>query len=236
MKNLLVIGARPGSIGDAVVREARIMGGYSKVITAGISGEDISLSLDRPLDARQWIEDVFNETHEMHDVVCTVGVNDDGTLRDPYTLRLLDDAFHINVLAPLVLMEAWLTYWRSHDIHHDSLHFAVISSNSAQVPRSTGLPYCTTKAALSAAVRCVARSEAAVFDRLSVYAYEPGWVAGTPMSNDVTARLPKGVAPTRTPGGRMIKAQDLASIIVNNLRLGTSMLNGCTIRIDGGEA
>lgn len=238
MKNLLVVGARPDSIGAHVAAWAQMLGSHNKIMTAGETAhEDVEFTADSLEQSIAWADELFHDYEPMHDVVCTVGVNHEGTLSDPYTLGLMEEDFCINVLGPMAVLQAWLNYWRSHEhANVGQLNFVVISSNSAGVVRSTGLPYNASKAALSMAVKCAARHTAANFDLLSIYAYEPGWVDNTPMSNDVAHRIPKGVPFTRTPGGRTITPEDLASIIVHNLRLNTGMLNGTTLRIDGGES
>lgn len=236
-KALLVLGAREGSIGHFVARQAaNEWGGDWSVTTAGPTSESVNIDLTNPLD--EFTKESINAIVALkpwRSVICTIGVNSEGVLDGKgQALTALDNDFQINVLAPLAILERWLRYWETSDEGATNLHFVVISSNSAHVPRSTGLPYNTTKAALSMAIRCVARDIGRRDPRISVYSYEPGWVSGTPMSRSIEGRLPAGMAPTRTPGNRMLTREDLAKMIVNNLELGHA-LNGSTIRVDGGE-
>lgn len=239
MKNLLVLGARDGSIGDYVRKRAET---EWNVHTVGVSEEDTLIDCSQPLHAETGKE-IYNviNAQPWHAVICTLGVNHETRLADDHDLiavRRMATDFNINVLAVMVWLEEWLLFWARHEDDGEyipnHLHFAAISSNSARVPRSTGLSYCASKAALSQAIRCVARDWAKRDGRVSVYGYEPGWVEDTPMSKSVRRRMePTGLV-TRAPGGRALTRSDLARMIVANLSLGHA-INGSMIRVDGGE-
>ena len=119
----------------------------------------------------------------------------------------------------------------------DPGHFVAISSNSAHIARSGSAPYCASKAALSMAIRAEARDLARSYDLHTViaYTYEPGWLEGTAMSNDVASRYP-GMQPHRMLGlDAGLPPSRLAGMIAYNLRHCGRELNGCVLRVDAGE-
>ena len=68
-----------------------------------------------------------------------------------------------------------------------------------------------------------------------VWGFEPGWLDGTPMSEEVLKRLPPGVPPHRIPGvGEGVNANDLAELIVTSLQR-PHLWHGTMTRIDGGD-
>ena len=82
------------------------------------------------------------------------------------------------------------------------------------------------------ALRCVARRMAESW--VKIWGYEPGFLAGTPMSVRIAETLPSTVL-HRIPGGYDIDPNDLADRIVGDLIVASRSLNGCMMRIDGGE-
>lgn len=240
MANLLVVGAQPGSIGHAVAEEARDCSW--NVRTAGITKHE-----DHELDVMELnMVDAIVRAADWHAVVCTVGVNfDEPPLPSPGWIDVAIDTMGVNYFGPMNVMAAWLRYWGypqtdapdevpTHRFEHvdTTLQFVAISSNSAVVPRSSSPVYCGSKAALSQSLRSVARAYAEY--PFSIYAWEPGWVEGTPMSEGVLGRLPAGVNRSRTPGQRHLDPAALAALIVAGLDNGRA-LNGTTLRPDGGE-
>lgn len=229
---LLVVGARPGSLGAAVVRAAKDFG--IQAISAGIFGsEDHELDCTRSADIY-----TFLKQHQPDHVVCTVGVNMTGTIEGKGWVGALDTSMRINFIGPMVVLGEWARLWRDKigekDKAHEPLrHFVAISSNSAHIARSNSAGYCASKAALSMGIRCAARQEA--HWPLVIYGYEPGWIDYTPMSQEVLERMAGGGAPHRIPGARTLDPDQLATMIISNIREGSRALNGCLLRIDGGE-
>lgn len=213
---LLVVGARPGSLGAAVAK-AGYHAGF-EVTTAGNSygpGENLRMDLTQIFSTNKLVE-----RHQWDHVVCTAGVNLEGE-------RL---AVHMeaNFFGPMNLLDAWV---RCHEHVTIVRHFVAISSNSAHIARSGSVGYCASKAALSMGIRCVARAQAQ--KPLAIYAYEPGWLSGTPMSQEVATRLS---GPShRIPSGESVDPAQLAEMIITNIVRGDKSLNGCTLRVDGGE-
>lgn len=221
-RSLLVVGAQDGSIGQAVARGAYQFGW--DVVTAGLGPEDHHLDLT---------EDTFTflTEHNYFDVVvCTAGVNP--TPRTTHLEDKLLETLYVNAAAPIAFLDTWIT----HGFPDDQVvipQFVVVSSNSAHIARSQSLPYCASKAALSMAVRCAARQLAD--SRITVWGVEPGWVEGTPMSERVMERLGPETEPHRIPGDRTLDTTGLAEFILVTILGDHLWLNGCMLRLDGGE-
>lgn len=223
MPGILVVGARPRSLGEATANRLKSLGW--QVRTAGKMEEDVTFDV-RDDDQVFALMDQEKPTH----VVCTVGINLETPLNmDTATFSLwLMHQMNTNYLGPLKLLNAWL-----HTRDPAPLgQFVAVSSNSATVPRSTGIGYCASKAALSHAIRCAAR---AVPKDVIVWALEPGWIVNTPMSEDVDRRL-GGRSSARMRGGAEADRHDLAAMITGAFEMAAPhVLNGMTIRLDGGE-
>jgi len=243
---MLVVGARKGSLGHWVKAIALERGwdAYS----AGVSGEeDFKLDVANHADVYAMFGPEDNGLPEWHSVVCTAGVNYEGSVQDQSIRGKLDQSFLINATGPLHLLHVWAEWWLYHldetfmltdentgqQIPAFPLHFVGVSSNSAHVARSQSLAYCASKAALSMGIRCAARDLASTW--LNVWGVEPGWLSGTPMSKEVNQRFGMGVPRHRIPGDRTVDPSALAHMIVRNINNWYSSLNGCMLRLDGGE-
>lgn len=233
-RQLLVVGAKRGSLGDHVVKQSLNEGW--RVTTAGVNEEQFKLDV---LSDSQ-CKGIFRDAPFPHSVVCTVGINKATPVLDAKWRSGVEEQLLVNTLGPLTLLHHWLLElqerrrgeWREPPYHH---HFVVVSSNSAQIARRQSLGYCASKAALSMGMRCAAREMAEM--PVSLYVYEPGWLSDTPMSREVSRRLSESRVQAkghRIPGGRAIDAAEFARMIVTNLELGRS-LNGTVLRVDGGE-
>lgn len=247
MGYLLVVGARPGSLG-MWVRNIAAERGWD-VFTAGISGEDIKLDVESHAQVYELFEN--DSLPQWHSIVCTAGVNYEGSIKAQDIRGKLDRSFAANATGPLHLLHVWAEWWLYHldetmmitgTINEGSepvtmpefpLHFVGISSNSAHIARSQSLAYCASKAALSMGIRCAARDLANTW--LNVWGVEPGWLSGTPMSKEVNQRFEYGIPRHRIPGDRTVDPSALAHMIVRNINNWYSSLNGCMLRLDGGE-
>lgn len=234
MADLLVIGARENSIGSAVATMAEDYGWT--VDCAGISGEPGYMDLA----TGEGVEGIIDLGYEA--VVCTAGINEPSSVlshTDDSNYRHMGINFHGHMRA----LGTWLNHWQSVGENlgglDGPLHWVSVSSNSAHIARSASLSYCASKAALSMGLRCAAR-EMADKGPYAIYGYEPGWIDDTPMSAEVAERLKKvgwrtdNLPLHRIPGGNTMHRAVLADIIVGNLTKGRA-LNGCMIRLDGGE-
>jgi NAD(P)-dependent dehydrogenase (short-subunit alcohol dehydrogenase family) len=239
VNKLLIVGARPLSLGMRVQRLARYEGFNAD--TAGITTENHTLDISDTDVVHK-----FMKEHMWDHVVCTVGVNMEGTVEGKGWIKALETQARTNYLGPMILLSEWARVWRDaikearagQDYVPIGLvrHFVAISSNSAHIARANSGGYCASKAALSMGVRCAAREQASW--PFSIYGYEPGWLEGTPMSEMVRTRLQHTdvrAATHRIPGGRGINPDVLAALIVHNIKTSEKALNGCMIRTDGGE-
>jgi len=238
---MLVVGAAEGSLGEAVYEEASEGYDFASVNTAGIGEEQIKMDVTHSLRVKEVLQEVQPDI-----VVCTVGVNVPTEVDDPWLMTKLSDAFMTNVTGPMTLLGQFL---------HSSVRpgregavkkFIAISSNSARIPRTRSLPYCASKAALSMALRVAAR-ELAPEGRCMVWGYEPGLLAGTPMTRATEARLGVGSSTEegdyRFPALHRMKGvsssglpvEDLAARVVADAANFTVAYNGLIIPFDAGE-
>lgn len=239
MTSVLVLGARPASLGSAV-SEMAVQAGMT-TYAAGISGEEYDLDLYLSPPVR--LMEVLRRTQPTH-IVCTVGVNmpqpeGELELRDWYRWH-----FEANVTGPMRMLEAFSRWCKEGRLDGDEYadgglvrHFVAISSNSAFIPRTNSAAYCASKAALSQALRVKAREASGGDHGYIVYGYEPGWLEGTPMSNNIQHRF-AGLPMHRMRGevlAQGVPPQVLAGQIVAGLLVPGAGLNGATIRYDGGE-
>jgi NAD(P)-dependent dehydrogenase (short-subunit alcohol dehydrogenase family) len=228
---VLVVGARTGSLGEAVAHQCRALG-YN-VVTAGISGEERQLSLTR----MNFIT-ILGEMRALRPthVVCTVGINEpegEGWDPEPWYER----HFATNVTGPMRLLNAWLGSEAVVPGEQAVRHFAAISSNSARVPRSSSAAYCASKAALSQALRVKAREGAGRGASTAIYGYEPGLISDTPMTRETGKQFP-GMPLTRMRHPALaegVPRTGLAYMVATNLTQGLA-LNGLLIPFDADEA
>lgn len=230
-RRLLVVGAREGSLGAAVYDAACQYEHFEHVTTAD-GRDDAAVAYKLDVRERRDCVSVLEQVRPT-DIVCTVGINmPDGP--DPGSMiRNMSLQLQTNVWGPMQLLAEAIDLW----VNRSGLrnfNFVGISSNSAHIARSESAGYCASKAALSIALRSVARRYAHL-RYLRIWGYEPGWIAGTPMSDEVRMHLPPNISPHRIPGGGALSKEQLAHRIVSDLRHWDAALNGCMIRLDGGE-
>jgi NAD(P)-dependent dehydrogenase (short-subunit alcohol dehydrogenase family) len=220
-----ILGARKGSLGAALKDVIRSAG--DNAITWGITNDEDNKISDFDPSACN--------------VICTIGIN------EPYDLAVnstadLEWTMEHNLMVPLRYFQQWLTTpIRETPVTGSNPRgrFVFISSNSAHIARSGSLSYCASKAALSMAVRVAARDISAhrggrgVWDRRYVWCYEPCWIEGTPMSQEVLDRLDGNLA-HRIPGGKGVSRHRLAQLIHDNMRQ-EMVLHGACIRVDLGD-
>ena len=231
---VLIIGARDGSLGHAIQDKCISLGYETR--TAGLYG---SGELHVDLRDGTACETLVNLTKPDY-VICTAGVNRPAkglrSIDEPSFMQWLMLSYETNVVGPMNLLRAWAGYLKdtrqSRDATPYQPHFVAISSNSAHIARRNSLAYCASKAALSMAIRCVAREMAG--DPCLVYGYEPGLLKGTPMTMKLREQF--GDSPTRMHGAPDgVAVPYTADVIARNLRTGGVALNGCLIPLDAGE-
>lgn len=227
-RRVMVIGAAYGSLGAAVLASAE-RAGY-EAFAAGISGEQVPL--DVVTDPIIAMTDMLLAIQPQY-VVCTVGVNEARPDGDPGPW--LAKHFEVNVIGPMRLYEAYLeARYNPAFMVSGNAHFAFVSSNSAHLPRSSSAAYCASKAALSMAVRVAARETGAGSSGPLTYAYEPGLLRGTPMTQRTRAEFAGPLTRMRGALDQGIDPYDLAELIVQNFDRGPA-ISGALIRYDADE-
>lgn len=223
-RNCLIVGARPESLGEELARQARGLWG---TIATTVEPPEWDITNDK--DVRHTIDGDHYDT-----VICTVGVNYQPQ-EDDYEMTLLNH-MHVNAVGPLNLLHYWLDKLdEEEDILAATPTFVVVSSNSAHIARSGSVAYCASKAALSMGIRCEARAHAD--DQVNIWGVEPGWIEDTPMSKEIMERFGE-ITPRhmhRIPGQRTLERSALAAFILSNIIQEFDWLNGCMLRLDGGE-
>jgi NAD(P)-dependent dehydrogenase (short-subunit alcohol dehydrogenase family) len=228
----MVVGARQGSLGAEIAEVFR--GEGHRVTTAGVSGEEsVKMELLRRSDVVAALWAVRPAI-----LVCTAGVNRPSQINldttDMFGTALIH-SLTINAAGPLLLLSDFIRLCKEQGSRRQ---FIAVSSNSAHVARSNSGPYCVSKAALSMGIRVAARE---CKGRPVIWAVEPGYLADTPMSQE-TAETWQHDALHRIPGlgGRegLSKREVAEHIVGMAMRANStthSVLNGATIRLDGGE-
>lgn len=232
LPSLLVVGAAKGSLGHAVETAAKEWD-FAAVHTAGISGEDIKLDV---LHSAQMVEVLARVRPDI--IICTVGVNEPCGIYEQYLSIKMYDSFRVNTLGPLELLRAFITSPLRPEREGCKKKFVAISSNSARIPRRDSLPYCASKAALSMGLRVAAREMAG--DPVQVWGYEPGLLAGTPMTRQSLKDF--GGNDPGTKLHRMRGVPDdgldpyfLAERIINDVASYSPAYNGVLFPYDAGE-
>jgi len=225
---VLVVGARPLSLGSAVRDLLQNKG--LRVATAGISGEAHHLDI---LDQKE-IASVLNAVRPSQ-VVCTAGINESFTLRAEGLWGGMHQSALVNYLAPIQMLAEWVHMLESTEqgMTPSPKQFVAISSNSAHIARRGSMAYCASKAARSMALRVAARELAG--EGKLVYGYEPGLLAGTPMTSQSADDFPGALH--RMPGVKPmgLSVSDFAATIVANLTHPNQALHGTMLRLDAGE-
>jgi NAD(P)-dependent dehydrogenase (short-subunit alcohol dehydrogenase family) len=232
-RRLMVVGALPGNLGGRVYEEAKKSHEWAAIRAYDVVGGP-SYYLD--LLKRREVVEVL-ETFSPTDIVCTVGINRPEDDLEDLMLSIMTHS-NANVAGPMQLLAEAMDLWRSDRwieekaIPATGFNFCAVSSNSAHIARSQSAGYCSSKAALSMALRCVARREAS--SGVKIWGYEPGFLSGTPMSLETMETFGEDNL-HRIPGGMAIDPDDIADRIVGDLIVASRTLNGCMIRLDGGE-
>lgn len=232
-RRVLVVGAQPHSLGDQI-GGALIADGW-ELRTAGVSGEE-DIRLDLAADEDDRLRDVLAGLEPQH-VVCTAGINYPQTDTSESLTEWYGTHWWANVMGPMRLLREWQKFLAFEEDIPGLHHYVAISSNSARIPRGASAAYCASKAALSMALRVEARNADGGDYGYIVYGYEPGLLAGTPMTNGTAAQFP-GVPLHRMRGSANaegVSAGELAALVVHNLGSSGAALNGCLIPFDAGE-
>lgn len=221
---VLVVGARHNSLGWHIAAHAAIAG--VEALTAGITTEPIHMACSDEWAIRSRLSDI-RPTH----VVCTIGVNEGLPVYGDEWTDLAAEHMEVNFLRPMRLLRAFEDY-----LSGLPGTFVAISSNSARIARSSSAAYCASKAALSMGLRCAARDMTRAGNPLRVWGYEPGALAGTPMTKSVARGLGKNVPMSRmltSPAGLPVGA--VGRIVARDLLDSPEVLHGTIVPLDNGE-
>lgn len=239
---LLVVGAAKDSLGLAIADEALKNYDFSRIFTAGLcNGEALYCDL-RNVNS---IKDCLAEAMPTY-IVCTVGVNEPHQMTKAGMGITMNEAFSVNVIGPMEMLHRFITSPTRHPQDGRGKYakrFVAISSNSARIPRTGSAPYCASKAALSMALRVAARELAENEGAPYVWGYEPGLLAGTPMTEATIQHFGQpngglGVPPLhrmKGVGPLGLSVQELAERIMFDVVYGSPALNGCMFPFDSGE-
>lgn len=228
--DVLVVGAQEDSLGQAIVRELYdCEWEFGKVYAAGITDEEIQLDLLHSPRISEVLAEFRPDV-----VVCTVGLNNPVDIMDEFLPAKMVSSFEVNVTGPMDLLRHFVASSVRPERGEAVKKFIAISSNSARIARRNSVAYCASKAALSMALRVAAR-ELAAEGRVAVWGYEPGLLAGTPMSLETAESFPGPLH--RMPGVPLegIPPADLARRIVTDLATFSYAYNGLVIPFDAGE-
>jgi NAD(P)-dependent dehydrogenase (short-subunit alcohol dehydrogenase family) len=170
-----------------------------------------------------------------HHVVYAVGVNRSDWPGDGPTLaNSAVDHFEVNVAGFLRVAEAFKS------VALPGSQLVAVSSNSAYIPRSPSVGYCISKAALSMAVRTLARRWKG---EPIVWGVEPGLMNTRATINTVNSGALTDELGRRVPAHRMqgvssqfgLSAHQLAESVAHDVLWGGHWLNGTLRQMDAGE-
>jgi NAD(P)-dependent dehydrogenase (short-subunit alcohol dehydrogenase family) len=173
--------------------------------------------------------------YKPHHVVYAVGVNrSDWPGNGPTLANSATDHFEVNVAGFLRVAEAFK------GVALPGSQLVAVSSNSAYIPRSPSVGYCVSKAALSMAVRTLARRWKG---EPIVWGVEPGLMNTRATIDTVNSGALTDELGRRVPAHRMqgvssqfgLSAKQLAESVAHDVLWGGHWLNGTLRQMDAGE-
>ena len=239
---MLVFGAQPGNIGEAVAdlaKRSEAAFGYP-VLTPPQEVVDVT-DFDQ---LHAYIRDNRSRILEDPRVVYSAGVNylhwlDSEQAKDSTDWNEVEHTYAVNVIGFEKLMTA-LTYVFEPSEHEMSI--VAVSSDAGRRPMRTSASYCGSKSALDMVIKVAARELGPNSWRINGVA--PGMVSSTPMSRQVDRYVPliRGWTPmeaykyekSQAVQPRRVSRHEVAAVIVSTLN-GPFHLNGSIIEINGGR-
>lgn len=224
-RNLIVLGASPGNIGEATAERLRHTMRFHNVFTYGaeIDARDVST-------VRRIVADTGAT-----DVVFSVGINKLDWIHKAQRVDF-SEVMSTNVWSFVNLIQALYIY------SSKPCNVVAVTSDAAWRPMRTSLAYCASKAALEMAVRVASREYAPKGWRINAVA--PGKVADTPMTDYVDAEVLKLRGWTveaaeqyelgSTPLGRKVTKEEVAQVIEQVL-FGPAAQTGEIVAVNGGR-
>lgn len=227
----LILGGNSG-IGEAV---------KSALIASTDDYRGIHSPTKDELDVGSW-ESVYHYINYEPDgegfdrVVYSAGVNYLDWIGD-ISLTEMIEIYRVNVLGFINLLNMLKM------VHPETpVNVVAIASDAATRPLRTSIAYCSSKAALTMAIRCAARELAPMGWRVNGVA--PGVTEGTPMTEYLDRRIPElrgwstaaahDYEQGQCPMGRRATVQEVARVVLDVLN-GPEYLNGEIVTINGGR-
>jgi len=240
-KVVLVVGTNGyDNIGAAVVQKFMTEGWH--VVTADIR-DDVDIYLDvtkkaSVQDAFKYIKDTYGR---LDAVLPCHGVNILGKIEE-YPEDHWDKTIDINLKGLFLLLQAYVQHF-----DNDGLRkvFLPITSDTAEIPKTSTFAYGASKAGANHFLRCTARE-------LNKYHKDPwlvsglavGMVAGTPMDKktiadlvaqrDISEEKARSMLTANIPLGRGLTTDEVAEWMYFTATKG-DYSSGCILRIDAGQ-
>lgn len=161
-------------------------------------------------------------------LVNNAGIYPSGFLLDISTVDF-DQIFSINLRAPFILSRGVARQMIDKKIKGSIIN---VSSGASRKMRRTVVPYCTSKTALDRLTKGFA-IELAEFG-IRVNALEPGFAAGSAVSNLTDAHIANTVA--AIPLGRPSSPSDVGNALLYLASDASSYVTGATLTVDGGNS
>ena len=188
------------------------------------------------VESRSTVERVIREEGPFTHIIYSAGLNRLAWVYDRSISFLMEDMFYVNCSGFVGVVSAHVRIWEG-----APLSVVAVSSDAARIPMRGSVAYCASKAALEAAVRCMAREMAPVH---RINAVAPGMVEGTPMTEYIDRTIPefrdwspeyaREYERSGTPTGRRATLAEVAETIVWVLT-GPEQMTGAIIDINGGR-
>lgn len=218
----VVVTGRNAERGAAVAAGLEAQGAAALFVPAELGDADACAALVAACDERFGRLDVL---------VNAAGLSDRGSIVDT-TPELFDTLMAVNVRGPLLLMQGAIAIMRREGIAGAIVNVSSVASYGS-VPFLA--PYAASKAALNTLTKNVAYS--VMWDRIRVNAINPGWM-DTPGEDAVQRRFHGAgddwleEAEAAQPFGRLIKPDELASLIAFVASDDAGMMTGAVIDFD----
>lgn len=238
MKKMLIIGGTSsGGIGETIGRmfidRCRLEGVECRVDSPRPSEVDVTRDTD--------LFDYVSNNGPYDVAVYAAGIAslqwiDDFMPADPYiSPPQFMEVYDVNVFGFLRLLTALKR------TQADGGRILAIVSDAATTPMRGSMAYCTSKAALSMAVRCAARE---MGPEWCVNGLSPSAVEGTPMSDWIDKMVPvfrgwteeqaRSYEVGSIPKGRRVSTQEVAEMALSIIH-GPDFLTGSIITLSGGK-
>ncbi len=241
MKNVLVIGAGNGNIGQAIADKFREAEDYL-VFTADKESEtaDYFIDVTDPVSVKTVLMDIKIHHKHLDVVVNAAGVNWMGSVRN-YTKELFNQVLDINLTSNFTILQAYDDLFGQKEYRKC---FLSITSDSGIIPKSNSTAYCASKAGANHLMITAAREFAKFNKNWVIIPLALGRVAGTPMDcrtkfdmsqqMGITTDEAEDMLNRNIPLGRGMTLKEVGEWAYFLAEKG-DYAHGCVLRIDGGQ-